>query len=77
MEQAILKVVWRFAAAMHGALCVMTLGEQLMQVWPVDNLDLVDQVSSNFVPQDECFDINYSGVGGGGGGGGGGNYILA
>ena len=46
VEQAILKVVLRFATAMLGALCVMTLGEQLMQVWPVDNLDLVDQVSS-------------------------------
>jgi len=29
-----------------GALCVMTVGEQLMQMWHVDNLDLVDQVNT-------------------------------
>ena len=28
-----------------GALCVITGGEQLMQTWHVDNLDLVDQVN--------------------------------
>ena len=28
-----------------GALCVITIGEQLMQTWHVDNLDLVDQVN--------------------------------
>ena len=28
-----------------GALCVIACGEQLMQTWHVDNLDLVDQVN--------------------------------
>ena len=84
--QTVLRVEWRFATAMHGALCVMTFGEQLMQVWPVDNLDLVDQVSSQEVV---CFDTNYSDAcmqanrpqiqvhtGGGGGGGGGGDCSI-
>ena len=47
VEQAILKAVWRFVTTMHGALCVMTFGEHLMQMWPVDNLDFDDQVSTN------------------------------
>ena len=63
MEQAILKVVWRFVTAMLGAPCVMTSGEQLMQVWPVDNLDLVDQVSSLLCTRSDCFDTNYSDAG--------------
>jgi len=46
VERATLKVVWRFVTAILGALCVMTFGEQLMQMWHVDNLDLVDQVST-------------------------------
>ena len=46
VEQAILKVVWRFVTTILGALCVMMSGKQLMQMWPVDNLDLVNQVSS-------------------------------
>ena len=46
VEQAILKVVWRFVTAMPGALCVMTFGEHRMLMWPVDNLDFVDQVST-------------------------------
>jgi len=29
-----------------GALYVMNIGEQLMQTWHVDNLDLVDQVNT-------------------------------
>jgi len=45
--QAILKAVWRFVTTMVGALCVMTFGEYLMQMWPVDNLDFDDQVSTN------------------------------
>ena len=45
VEQAILKVVWRFVTAILGAQCVMTVGTPLMQMWPVDNLDLVNQVS--------------------------------
>ena len=32
--------------AILGALCVMTIGMQLMQMWHVDNLDLGDQVST-------------------------------
>ena len=44
VEQAILKVVWRFVTTILGAQCVMTVGTQLMQMWPVDNLDLVNQV---------------------------------
>ena len=47
VEQAILKAVLRFVTTMHGALCVMTFGEHLMQMWPVDNLDFDDQVSTN------------------------------
>jgi len=43
-ERAILKAVWRFVTTMHGALCVMTFGEHLMQMWPVGNLDFDDQV---------------------------------
>jgi len=46
VEQATLKVVWRFVTALLGAQCVMTLGMQLMQMWHVDNLDLGDQVST-------------------------------
>ena len=46
VEQATLKVVWRFVTVLLGALCVMTVGEQLMQMWHVDNLDLVDQVNT-------------------------------
>ena len=46
MERATLKVVWRFVTAILGALCVMTVGVQLMQMWHVDNLDLGDQVST-------------------------------
>ena len=45
VEQVILKVVWRFVTTILGAQCVMTIGTQLMQMWPVDNLDLVNQVS--------------------------------
>ena len=45
VEQATLKVVWRFVTMLLGALCVITIGEQLMQTWHVDNLDLVDQVN--------------------------------
>ena len=44
--QTALKVVWRFVTAILGALCVITIGEQLMQTWHVDNLDLVNQVST-------------------------------
>ena len=44
--QATLKVVWRFVTAMLGALCVRSFGMQLMQMWHVDNLDLLDQVST-------------------------------
>ena len=44
--RATLKVVWRFVTAILGALCVMTIGMQLMQMWHVDNLDLGDQVST-------------------------------
>jgi len=55
VEQATLKVVWRFVTMLLGAQCVMTFGEQLMQMWHVDNLDLVDQVSTlDFY----CFDTN-------------------
>ena len=46
VEQATLKVVWRFVTMLLGVLCVMTIGEQLMQTWHVDNLDLVDRVST-------------------------------
>ena len=46
VEQATLKVVWRFVTMLLGALCVITIGEQLMQMWHVDNLDLGDQVST-------------------------------
>ena len=46
MERATLKVGWRFVTAILGALCVMTIGMQLMQMWHVDNLDLGDQVST-------------------------------
>ena len=46
MERATLKVVWRFVTLLLGALCVISCGEQLMQMWHVDNLDLVDQVNT-------------------------------
>jgi len=46
MDRATLKVVWRFVAMLLGALCVTTVGKQLMQMWCVDNLDLVDQVNT-------------------------------
>jgi len=39
VEQATLKVVWRFVTLLLGALCVTAGGEQLMQTWHVDNLD--------------------------------------
>jgi len=44
VEQTTLKVVWRFVTTILGALCVIAFGVQLMQMWLVDNLDLVDQV---------------------------------
>jgi len=46
VERATLKVVLRFVTMILGAQCVMTIGEQLMQSWYVDNLDLVDQVNT-------------------------------
>ena len=55
VEQAILKVVWRFVTTILGAQCVMTIGTQLMQMWPVDNLDLVNQVSAL---EYDCLGIN-------------------
>ena len=45
VEQATLKDVWRFVSMLLGALCVISIGVQLMQMWHVDNLDLVDQVN--------------------------------
>ena len=55
VEQATLKVVWRFVTTILGAQCVMTVGIQLMQMWHVDNLDLLDQVS---ILEFYCFDTN-------------------
>ena len=55
VEQATLKVVWRFVTAILGALCVTMVGKQLLQMWHVDNLDLVDQVSTL---EFDCFDTN-------------------
>jgi len=55
VEQAILKDVWRFVTTILGAQCVMTIGTQLMQMWPVDNLDLVNQVSAL---EFDCLGIN-------------------
>jgi len=55
VERAILKAVWRFVTTMLGALCVMTFGEHLMQMWPVDNLDFDDQVSTNLCIGRDCF----------------------
>jgi len=46
VERATLKDVWRFVTMLLGALYVMNIGEQLMQTWHVDNLDLVDQVNT-------------------------------
>ena len=46
MDRATLKVVWRFVTMLLGARCLITGGEQLMQMWHVDNLDLVDQVNT-------------------------------
>ena len=42
--QTVSKVEWKSATAMHGALCVMTLGAHLMQELYADNLDLLQQV---------------------------------
>ena len=39
------KVVWRFATIMPGAQCVMTSGELLMPMWPVDSWDFLAIVS--------------------------------
>ena len=58
VERATLKVVWRFVTAILGALCVITIGMQLMQMWHVDNLDLVDQVSTL---EFDCFSTNLDG----------------
>ena len=42
--QTFMKVEWKSATTMHGALCVMTLGAHLMQEWYADNLGLLQQV---------------------------------
>ena len=44
--QTLMKVEWKYATIMHGALCVMTCGGLLMLMWPADNLALLQQVSS-------------------------------
>ena len=55
VEQTTLKVVWRFVTTILGALCVEMVGNQLTQMWHVDNLDLEDQVSTL---EFDCFDTN-------------------
>ena len=56
VEQATLKDVWRFVSMLLGALCVISIGEQLMQMWHVDNLDLVDQVNTlNLTIYSDCW----------------------
>ena len=42
--QTVLRVGWRSAVATNGAPCVMTLGEFLTLMWPVDSLDSLQQV---------------------------------
>ena len=42
--QTFMKVEWKSATTMHGALCVMTPGAHLMQEWYADNLDWLHQV---------------------------------
>ena len=42
--QTVLKVEWKFATIMHGALCVMTFGIHLMQGLHADSLDFHQQV---------------------------------
>ena len=42
--QTLTKVEWKSATTMHGVLCVMTSGANLMQEWHADNLDLLQQV---------------------------------
>ena len=44
--QTVMKVEWKSATIMHGVLCVMTCGGLLMLMWPADNLDFHQQVSS-------------------------------
>jgi len=44
VDQTLVKVELRYATTMYGAQCVMTSGELLMLMWPVDSLDLLQQV---------------------------------
>ena len=42
--QTVLKVEWKSASTISGALCVMMPGGLLMLMWPADSLDLQQQV---------------------------------
>jgi len=44
MDQTLVRVELRYATTMYGVPCVMTSGERLMLMWPVDSLDLLQQV---------------------------------
>ena len=39
MAQLLMKAEWKFVGTVPGEQCVMTSGEPLMLLWPVDSLD--------------------------------------
>jgi len=43
--QMLLRVEWKSVTMPSGAQCVMTSGELLMLVWPVNSLDSLQQVT--------------------------------
>ena len=42
--QTVMKVEWKSATIMHGALCVMTCGGLLMLMWSAESWDFYQQV---------------------------------
>ena len=52
------KVVWRFATIMPGAQCVMTSGELLMLMWPVDSWDSL-AIVRNTANQLQCLNLQF------------------
>ena len=60
--QTVLKVEWKFATIMHGALCVMTSGVHLMQELHVDSLDFHQQVCNcmcMLIESDKIVSLSY------------------
>ena len=59
MAQLLMKAEWKFVGTVPGEQCVMTSGEPLMLLWPVDSLDslMLVWISVN------CVDFNSNDLG--------------